>query len=544
MAQKSFRPTVHLKMSNKQLLSIASIFLYHFIHVASAYRILIVYPAPSFSHQQVQQAVSRGLADAGHELVIISPSPSKDLNSHENVTQIDASFLFERFQMANFVQTSTPREFMLALQDIYPKTIDDLLSMKEVQALIKDGTRNKFDAVICENLGFTTPFFAFAEMHDAALIGLSSLEMLTNYYAALGNIRHPLLHSGNFVPVPNNPNFWERLKAVYENLVMYYWEEQEYAPAFDWVIQKHFKTERTSVELIQRMDFAIEGVSPLTGYARPLLPNVVQIGFLHVKPINPLPSELDQFLFGSTHGVIYCSFGTNVKASLVDLELVEMMIQTFSELKYDILWKFDGMINNSYDNIKVVNWAPQQDVLGHPKVKLFITQGGAQSRDESVARGVPLLVVPFFADQFDTAYKSEQIGVGKMLRPEDVTVSSLSTAILEIVENDTYRKRSKEIARIVADVPMSPVQTAVYWIEYVIRNRNSPHFNYKGRDMPLYQYFLLDVIAFGLAWLIAVIVIAYWIVKKIQEPKVVTKFQKHVVINKKKSKSNNKIKRN
>lgn len=527
-------------MSPQQLLFLSLIFLYHFSSVC-AYRILIVYPAPSFSHQQIQQAVSKGLAAAGHELVVISPSPSKELDLHENVTQIDASFLFERFRMANFVQTNTPREFMLALQDIYPGTLDDLLSMKEVQALITNKTRQKFDAIVCENLGFTIPFFMFAEMDDAALIGLSSLEMLTNYYAALGNIRHPLLHSGNFAPVPNNPNFWQRLKSVYENMVMYYWEEQEYAPAFDYVIKKHFDTDRTSVELIRRMNFAIEGVSPLTGYARPLLPNVVQIGFLHVNPITqPLPDHLENFLSQSKYGVIYCSFGTNVKANLIDLNLVESMVKTFSNMKYDLLWKFDGMINNSYENIKVVNWVPQQDVLGHANVKLFITQGGAQSRDESVARGVPLLVIPFFADQFDTAYKVEEIGVGRMLRPEDVTEESLSKAIMDILENDKYQKRADEIARAVIDVPMSPVETAVYWIEYVIRNRNAPSFQYKGRDMPFYQYFLLDVIAFGLAWLIFVILITYWVVKKLQEPKVLS--LKSNTKKKSKQKHDNKVK--
>lgn len=535
----AFAKSVESKMSQWQVLFLSLLLLYLYIP-SRAYRILIVYPAPSFSHQQIQQAVSKGLAAAGHELVIITPGPSKELNSHANVTQIDASFLFERFQMGSFVQTNTPREFMLALQEIYPKTIDDLLSMKEVQALITDRTRRKFDAVIFENLGFTTPFFMFAEMDDAALIGLSSLEMLTNYYAALGNIRHPLLHSGNFAPVPNNPTFWQRLKSVYENMVMYYWEEQEYSPAFDYVIKKHFKTDRTSNELIRRMNFAIEGVSPLTGYARPLLPNVVQVGFLHVEQkIHPLPSDIDRFLSRSKHGVIYCSFGTNVKANLVDLNLVESMVRTFSDLKYDILWKFDGMINNSYNNIKVVNWAPQQDILGHANVKLFITQGGAQSRDESVARGVPLLVIPFFADQFDTAYKVEEIGVGQMLRPEDATPELLSMTIKDILENDKYRKRSKEIARAVVDVPMSPVETAVYWIEYVIRNRNVPAFQYKGRDMPLYQYFLLDVIAFGLTWLLFVIIVAYWIVKKLQEPKVVAKSTP----TKKKTKTNSKVKR-
>lgn len=33
-------------------------------------------------------------------------------------------------------------------------------------------------------------------------------------------------------------------------------------------------------------------------------------------------------------------------------------------------------------NTKVVKWAPQNDVLGHPKVKAFYTQAGANSFNE------------------------------------------------------------------------------------------------------------------------------------------------------------------
>lgn len=41
---------------------------------------------------------------------------------------------------------------------------------------------------------------------------------------------------------------------------------------------------------------------------------------------------------------------------------------------------------------------------------------------------------------------------------------------------------------------MTPVETAVWWIEYTIRNRGAPHLKYKGTEMSFFEYFLLDVI--------------------------------------------------
>jgi hypothetical protein len=40
------------------------------------------------------------------------------------------------------------------------------------------------------------------------------------------------------------------------------------------------------------------------------------------------------------------------------------------------------------------------------------------------------------------------------------------------------------------------MDTAIYWVEYVIRHKGAPHLRVAGLDLPWYQYHLLDVIAF------------------------------------------------
>lgn len=43
---------------------------------------------------------------------------------------------------------------------------------------------------------------------------------------------------------------------------------------------------------------------------------------------------------------------------------------------------------------------------------------------------------------------------------------------------------------------MPPLETAVYWVEYVARHKGAPHLRSAAVGMPYYQYLLLDVVAF------------------------------------------------
>jgi glucuronosyltransferase len=57
-----------------------------------------------------------------------------------------------------------------------------------------------------------------------------------------------------------------------------------------------------------------------------------------------------------------------------------------------------------------------------------------------------------------------------------------------------YRENAQRLSRIYRDQPLTPLEQAVFWTEYVIRHKGAPHMRSAALDLSWYQYFLLDVI--------------------------------------------------
>ena len=50
-------------------------------------------------------------------------------------------------------------------------------------------------------------------------------------------------------------------------------------------------------------------------------------------------------------------------------------------------------------NMKIIKWAPQNVILGHPAVGEFLTQGGINSPYEAAYHAKPIVTIPLIADQ-------------------------------------------------------------------------------------------------------------------------------------------------
>jgi glucuronosyltransferase len=78
----------------------------------------------------------------------------------------------------------------------------------------------------------------------------------------------------------------------------------------------------------------------------------------------------------------------------------------------------------------------------HPNVRLFITHGGLLSTLEAINRGVPLIGIPVFADQFVNIARAVSSGYGIQIDFNNVTSESVTWAIQEIIESAKYVLRS------------------------------------------------------------------------------------------------------
>lgn len=72
------------------------------------------------------------------------------------------------------------------------------------------------------------------------------------------------------------------------------------------------------------------------------------------------------FLDNSKEGVVYFSLGSNVKSINIPENVRTILIDTFAELPYKVLWKFENeSLPNLPENVIIKKWLPQQDILGN-----------------------------------------------------------------------------------------------------------------------------------------------------------------------------------
>lgn len=156
-------------------------------------------------------------------------------------------------------------------------------------------------------------------------------------------------------------------------------------------------------ELSWRHKFVMFNHDAAIDTAEQLPANMFAVGGLQMQVPNALPADLQRIMDESKAGVILFSLGTNVEMHMLGDDLLTHILEAFRRLpQYTFLCKFvlESLPVSLPANVIMRKWIPQNDVLGHPKTKLFITHAGLLSTQESIWHGVPMLGIPVFADQF------------------------------------------------------------------------------------------------------------------------------------------------
>ena len=105
-----------------------------------------------------------------------------------------------------------------------------------------------------------------------------------------------------------------------------------------------------------------------------------------------------------------------------------------------------------------------------PHVAAMVHHGGIGTTAQSLAAGVPQLVVPMSFDQPDNAHRVEVLGVGRSIRPRDYLAEKVASELGQLLRDGEIHARCQEFAakyaetqavRVACDAIEAPVESRV-----------------------------------------------------------------------------------
>ncbi|XP_018325088.1 UDP-glucuronosyltransferase 1-3 isoform X1 [Agrilus planipennis] len=369
-----------------------------------------------------------------------------------------------------------------------------------------------YDVVIAEVFN-SNCFMTIAGKTKAPIVGVSSCYIPVFWNDIFGNPYNPSYIPNIDMDYSDNMTFFERVENLITITYTLFYFNFVSNSAVQSLVDKYAPHDQPIAEVSKNISLLLVNTHVTTARPRPFVPNIIEVGGIHLpSSVQQLPQNIEKWINESTHGVIYFSMGSMIKGHTFPEEKRNMFLRVFKRLPQRVLWKWESDMPGKPDNIMIQRWMPQYDILCHPNVKAFISHGGMLGTTETVQCGVPALVMPQFGDQFTNAKALEASGGGLIFdfwRDDEETLYNKLKQLLE----PSFQQKAKQLSARFKDRPLPPLETAIYWVEYVARHGGAHHMRTAAVGMPLYKYLLLDVIAFLLAVITAILWITYRIVK-------------------------------
>ncbi|XP_044752181.1 UDP-glucosyltransferase 2-like [Coccinella septempunctata] len=492
-------------------------FLITYVTLIQCANILAILPMVQKSHYVMFKKLLEELVRRGHVVDVLGGIPSA---AEKNITGLN---------FIDFPQLIHPDVPPFRIKDLRKFTVDYAVKFMfhhhgiptckdsfelDVMKKLRD-SKKKYDLLLIE-IFICDCYYGFAHTFKVPVVSLISSSDLPWGGHRIGNPDNP-----SYIPVyfqgfrPDKSlydRFWNSVSYA-QTKIGHWWYMKEQ----DRLSRNFFGQDMPNLnDIVSNTSIILLNSHFTLNMARPAVPNFIEVGGLHITTtLKPLDKKIAAFI--GKNKFIYFSLGSLANSETFEPEILKSFMDTFAELDHKVLWKANGTeiekIVNIPSNVLVQSWMPQMEILCHPNILFFITHSGLLGTEEAIHCGVPMLCLPLFADQYQNCRNMLDRGVAKTLEIETITKEKFSNVVGELIINPSYAQNAKKLSRLFKDRPMSPMETAMYWINYVIEHNGAPHLKSPSNNLNWYQYHLLDVIGIFTLILLSTLLFLYLCMK-------------------------------
>ncbi len=156
---------------------------------------------------------------------------------------------------------------------------------------------------------------------------------------------------------------------------------------------------------------------------------------------------------------VYVTLGTIFNA----LSIFRLLLDALADLDCNVIATIGSgndpaSLEPLPENAIVERYIPQAQVLPH--VNLVVSHGGSGSMLAALAYGLPQLLLPQGADQFENANACRAASAARMLMPAQLSVVAVRAELVILLNNRSYAERAREIASEIAAMPSAAAVAA------------------------------------------------------------------------------------
>lgn len=474
-------------------------FLFLLLSATESAKVLLI-TGPTFSHCSEVSAVGHALLDNGHSVFILIGSTFDHKNCFdkgrngsariEPIFSIDSPDVTPPGDIAK-VFTSSIRdgkefsffEHLSLVRDFSRTPCTNLFHDKQVQDRLR---KEKFDIAIVDTVPFSYCFFLLPKKLGIPYIGVASIfeDFVT------GRPFLPSVIPSFLTKFSDSMSFFDRLLNTFNFIGMNLLGR--FSQAMDVIREAGENlTRQDLIDLAAKCELYLYNYDVILSYAVPAMPNHVMVGGITAGPAQPLPPALNSFFERVKNGIALVTFGSNVGD--LSQKTSGIMERALRRLSIDVLWKRES--EGEDGNIKTMKWLPQNDILGRPETKVFVSHCGNNGVFEALYHGVPLVCVVLFGDQFYNGIRIGRWRAGRTLSLMKASEEDVYKAINDVLTDPVYRRNMKKASQMYHSQPVTARQRAAFWIEHVLKF-GSAHLRSKASEMSTFVYMGYDIVFF------------------------------------------------